>query len=36
MPESLYFGVLGAIAILLGVLLAIIARPVSHLMGGVH
>ena len=35
-PESVYFGVLGGIAILLGLLLALIARPVLRLMGGVR
>jgi len=35
-PESVYFGVLGGIAILLGVMLAIVARPVLRLMGGVR
>ena len=35
-PETLYFGVLGGIAILLGVMLAIVARPVLRLMGGVR
>ena len=34
-PETLYFGVLGGIAIVLGVILAVIARPVLRLMGGV-
>ena len=34
-PETLYFGVLGGIAIVLGVILAVIARPVLKLMGGV-
>ena len=35
-PESLYFGVLGGIAILLGALLALIAKPVLKLMSGVR
>ncbi|KGJ71956.1 major facilitator transporter [Cryobacterium roopkundense] len=35
-PETVYFGVLGGIAIILGVLLALIARPVLRLMGGVR
>jgi POT family proton-dependent oligopeptide transporter len=35
-PESVYFGVLGGIAILLGLMLALIARPVLRLMGGVR
>ncbi|TFD62217.1 peptide MFS transporter [Cryobacterium suzukii] len=35
-PERLYFGVLGGIAILLGLMLALIARPVLRLMGGVR
>ncbi|MGO4692430.1 peptide MFS transporter [Glaciibacter sp. 2TAF33] len=35
-PESLYFGVLGGIAILIGVLLAVFARPVLRLMSGVR
>jgi POT family proton-dependent oligopeptide transporter len=34
--ESLYFGVLGGIAILLGLMLALVARPVLRLMGGVR
>ena len=34
-PETLYFSVLGGIAIVLGVILAVIARPVLKLMGGV-
>jgi POT family proton-dependent oligopeptide transporter len=33
--ETVYFGVLGAIAIVLGILLALIARPVLRLMSGV-
>ena len=35
-PESLYFGVLGGIAIVLGALLALIAKPVLKLMSGVR
>lgn len=35
-PETVYFGVLGAIAIVLGGLLALIARPMLRLMGGVR
>jgi proton-dependent oligopeptide transporter, POT family len=35
-PEGLYFGVLGGIAILIGVLLAVFARPVLRLMSGVR
>jgi len=35
-PETVYFGVLGAVAIVLGLLLALIARPVLKLMGGVR
>lgn len=35
-PETVYFGVLGGIAIVLGALLALIARPVLRLMGGVR
>ena len=35
-PEALYFGVLGGIAILIGVLLAVFARPVLRLMSGVR
>ncbi|MET0714943.1 MAG: peptide MFS transporter [Mycetocola sp.] len=35
-PETLYFGVLGGIAIVLGVALAIAARPVLRLMSGVR
>jgi POT family proton-dependent oligopeptide transporter len=35
-PESLYFGVLGGIAIVLGIALALIARPVLRLMSGVR
>ncbi len=35
-PERLYFGVLGGIAIMLGLMLALIARPVLRLMGGVR
>ncbi|MCP2032834.1 POT family proton-dependent oligopeptide transporter [Okibacterium sp. HSC-33S16] len=34
--ESLYFGVLGGIAIVIGVVLAVIARPVLKLMSGVR
>jgi len=34
--ETVYFGVLGGIAIVLGVLLALISRPVLRLMGGVR
>ncbi|MET0842715.1 MAG: peptide MFS transporter [Mycetocola sp.] len=35
-PETLYFGVLGGIAIVLGVALAVAARPVLRLMSGVR
>jgi POT family proton-dependent oligopeptide transporter len=35
-PERLYFGVLGGIAIVLGLMPALIARPVLRLMGGVR
>ena len=35
-PETLYFGVLGGIAIVLGLALALIARPVLRLMSGVR
>ena len=35
-PETLYFGVLGGIAIVLGVALALMARPVLRLMSGVR
>ncbi|TDW30319.1 peptide MFS transporter [Cryobacterium psychrophilum] len=35
-PETVYFGVLGGVAIVLGLLLALIARPVLKLMGGVR
>jgi POT family proton-dependent oligopeptide transporter len=35
-PEGLYFGVLGGIAILIGALLAVFARPVLRLMSGVR
>lgn len=35
-PETLYFGVLGGIAIVLGALLALVAKPVLRLMGGVR
>ncbi|MET1053583.1 MAG: peptide MFS transporter [Mycetocola sp.] len=34
--ESLYFGVLGGIAIVIGIVLALIARPVLKLMSGVR
>ena len=34
--EGVYFGVLGGIAIVLGMILALIARPVARLMGGVR
>lgn len=34
--ETLYFGVLGAIAIVLGIVLALIAKPALNLMGGVR
>ncbi|MBG6237447.1 POT family proton-dependent oligopeptide transporter [Mycetocola sp. CAN_C7] len=34
--ESLYFGVLGGIAIAIGIVLALIARPVLRLMSGVR
>ena len=35
-PENVYFGVLGGIAILIGVALALAARPIVRLMGGVR
>ena len=35
-PERLYFGVLGGIAIVLGLMLALISRAVLRLMGGVR
>ena len=35
-PERLYFGVLGGIAIVLGILLALCTRPILRLMGGVR
>src|SRR5690554_1047070 len=35
-PETTYFGVLGAIAIVLGIVLALITKPVLKLMGGVR
>jgi POT family proton-dependent oligopeptide transporter len=35
-PEPLYFGVLGGIAILLGVMLALFTRPILRLMSGVR
>jgi len=35
-PEQLYFGVLGGIAIVLGGILAVFARPILRLMGGVR
>jgi POT family proton-dependent oligopeptide transporter len=35
-PEQLYFGVLGGIAILLGVILALFTRPILRLMSGVR
>jgi POT family proton-dependent oligopeptide transporter len=35
-PEGLYFGLLGGIAILIGVLLAVFARPVLRMMSGVR
>ena len=35
-PEHLYFGVLGGIAIVLGVILALFVRPILRLMGGVR
>ncbi len=34
--ETAYFGVVGAVAIVLGLLLAAFARPIRALMGGVH
>jgi len=34
--EVAYFGILGAIAIVIGVLLAAFSRPIRALMGGVH
>ena len=34
--ETAYFGVVGAVAIVLGLVLAAFARPVRALMGGVH
>jgi POT family proton-dependent oligopeptide transporter len=35
-PETVYFGVLGGIAIVLGVALAAIAKPVLRMMSGVR
>ncbi|MFT2818070.1 peptide MFS transporter [Leifsonia sp. A12D58] len=35
-PEQLYFGVLGGIAIVLGIILAIFTRPILRLMSGVR
>jgi POT family proton-dependent oligopeptide transporter len=35
-PETVYFGVLGGIAIVLGLMLAIVAKPVVRLMSGVR
>jgi POT family proton-dependent oligopeptide transporter len=35
-PEQLYFGVLGGIAIVLGIILALFTRPILRLMGGVR
>jgi POT family proton-dependent oligopeptide transporter len=35
-PEPLYFGVLGGIAIVLGVMLALFTRPILRLMSGVR
>ncbi len=35
-PETLYFGVLGGIAIVIGLMLALVARPVLRLMSGVR
>ena len=35
-PEHLYFGVLGGIAIVLGVILALFTRPILRLMSGVR
>jgi POT family proton-dependent oligopeptide transporter len=35
-PEPLYFGVLGGIAILLGVILALFTKPILRLMSGVR
>ena len=35
-PETVYFSVLGGIAIVLGIMLVLIARPVLRLMGGVR
>jgi POT family proton-dependent oligopeptide transporter len=35
-PEQLYFGVLGGIAIVLGVILALFTRPILRLMSGVR
>ena len=34
--ETAYFGVVGAVAIVLGLVLAAFARPIRALMGGVH
>ncbi|MCA2219041.1 hypothetical protein [Jidongwangia harbinensis] len=34
--EAIYFGVLGAVAIVLGVLLALARRPITRLMSGVR
>ena len=35
-PEQLYFGVLGGIAIVLGVILGLFTKPILRLMGGVR
>ena len=35
-PETVYFSVIGGVAILLGLLLALIARPILRLMNGVR
>jgi POT family proton-dependent oligopeptide transporter len=35
-PEQLYFGVLGGIAIVLGVILGLFTRPILRLMSGVR
>jgi len=35
-PETLYFSVIGGVAILFGIGLAVFARPVLRLMGGVR
>ena len=35
-PETLYFSVIGGVAILIGGLLMLISRPILRLMGGVR